>query len=372
MKRIISAALAAVMCLAPFAAFAGSFQQEIKSYPWAREAVQYCFDGGIMTGDDKGDMNLGDNITRAQMAKIFSEAFDLSPISNYEFRDVPRDSWYYRYSRNMMGGRLLKSAYNTIGWYFHGEQYVTREEFAAVLVRCSHDNEASENCAVINYSFKDADEVDEDYKYYVETAVKNLYVLGDDNAELRPKALLTRAEACCILYRALEPDADKTPITGESEVTVEQAISWATKCGGSELFIQAAPLYWYWGNVFGLRADVMYAQAGKETAYGNYGGAVLPEMNNWAGIKKRGHNDDATEDHESFATPEDGVRAHFNHMSAYVGLEPVGEVHERYYSIKSMDWAGSVKYVEQLGGKWCPDINYGYQVLEMVKNMKTY
>ena len=30
-------------------------------------------------------------------------------------------------------------------------------------------------------------------------------------------------------------------------------------------------------------------------------------------------------DHETFATPEDGVRAHYNHMAAYVGLAPVGE-----------------------------------------------
>ena len=38
-------------------------------------------------------------------------------------------------------------------------------------------------------------------------------------------------------------------------------------------------------------------------------------------------------------------------MAAYVGLAPVGEPHDRYYVVKSIAWAGTVKYVEQLGGR---------------------
>ena len=116
-------------------------------------------------------------------------------------------------------------------------------------------------------------------------------------------------------------------------------------------FLDAADIYWKYGELTGIRPEVLYAQAAKETAFGNYGGAVLPEMNKFAGIKKYGATGDATEDHESFATPDDGVRAHFNHMSAYVGLEPIGEVHGRYNSVKSLSWAGTVKYVEALGGR---------------------
>ena len=366
MKKIIALTLAAVMASAPVCAMADSFEREIASYPWARESAEYCFNNGILSGDEFGNFDLGGNLTRAQMARIFTDAFGLERAADTQFDDFKASDWYADYSLALQNYMPKKDA------DFKGGEYVTREEFAAVLVRCSHDDEAAEDCAVINYSFKDADEVDEDYKYYVETAVKNLYVLGDENAELRPKDLLTRAEACCILYRALEPDAGKTPITGASEVTLAQAQSWARAKGASDLFVDAAEWYWYWGDVFGIRADVMYAQSAKETAYGNYGGAVLPEMNNFAGIKTKNPTGDRTEDHESFPTPEEGVRAHFNHMAAYIGIAPVGEPHDRYYVLKSIDWIGDVKYVEQLGGKWCPDINYGYQVLEMVKNMKTY
>ena len=112
-----------------------------------------------------------------------------------------------------------------------------------------------------------------------------------------------------------------------------------------------------------MRPEVLYGQAAKETAFGKYTGQVKPEQNNWAGIKIKNATGDKPEDHETFATPEDGVRAHFNHMSQYVGLAPVGEPHDRYYVLNSMAWRGTVKNVEQLGGKWAPDVTYGYSIV---------
>lgn len=365
MKKFVSAILALTLAAAPAAALAGGLEEEIDAYPWSETAARHCFDNGILSGDEYGDFDLGGNITRAQMARIFTDAFGLTEADETAFADSKVTDWYYPYSLAIQDYMPVK------GENFNGGEYVTREEFAATLVKAS-GGKAAGSFSVTNYSFDDGADVDDAYKNLVETAVKNLLMRGDENALLHPKDLLTRAEACCILYRALNPTEGLTPIFGESEVSEEQAVRWASACGGSELFINAAPLYWYYGEVFGIRPDVMYAQAGKETGYGNYGGAVLPEMNNWAGIKIKDSKGDATEDHESFATPDDGVRAHFNHMCAYTGLDPVGEVHDRYYVALTTEWAGTVEYVEQLGGKWCPDINYGYQILGMLDEMKRY
>ena len=57
------------------------------------------------------------------------------------------------------------------------------------------------------------------------------------------------------------------------------------------------------------------------------------------------------------------MRAHFNHICAYVGLNPIGEPHGRYYVVKSLSWAGTVRYVEELGGKWAPNPNYGNSIV---------
>ena len=362
MKKFILLILTAALSSGAVCAFAsGGVTDE---YPWAKTSVEYCVDHGIIYGDEYGDLDLGGNLTRAQMARIFTDAFSLEPAAEPAFGDVKTTDWFYNYSLSIQDSMPKK------GELFNGGEYVTREEFAATLVKAS-GGAAADSYTITNYSFDDAAEVDDAYKNFLETAVVNLYMLGD-NGNIRPKSLLTRAEACCFLYRAIDPSADKTPITGTAQVSAEQAARWAKANGATDKFVEAAQTYWYYGEQFGIRPDVMYAQSAKETAYGNYGGAVLPEMNNWAGIKIKNPEGDRTEDHEVFATPEDGIRAHYNHMSAYVGIAPIGEPHDRYYVVKSIAWAGTVKYVEQLGGRWCPDINYGYDILKIIENMKTY
>lgn len=362
MKKIISFISAVLICGSVSATVMASNWKE--EYPWAKESIEYCLENNIISGDETGDLMLGGNLTREQMAKIFTDTFDLKSNSVIQFNDVEEDKWSYKYVQAFQDCMPKKEL------LFNGGEYVTREEFAASLVKAS-GQKASDSYTITNYSFKDAQIVDDAYKNFLETAVTNLYMLGD-NGNIRPKDLLTRAEACTFLYRVINPAADKTSITGDSQVTVEQAQEWAKSKGAHQRFIDIAPAYWYYGEVFGIKPEVMYAQAGKETAYGKYGGAVLPEMNNWAGIKIKNSTGDKTEDHETFETPEDGVRAHYNHMSAYVGLSPVGEPHERYYVVKTIAWAGTVKYVEQLGGRWCPDINYGYDIMTMVDNMLKY
>lgn len=361
MKKILSLISAAAIMASALQASAATWQSQ---YPWAAESVQYCLDNGIISGDEYGELDLGGNLTRAQMARIFTDTFNLKKATAVDFTDVKKTDWYYPYELAIYNSMPKK------GSEFNGGEFVTRAEFAATLIKASGGKAAS-SYTITNYSFKDAQEADDAYKNLLETAVVNLYMLGD-GSYIYPNDLLTRAEACTFLYRVINPEAGKTPITGAARVTVEQAQAWAKSCGAHERFIDAAPIYWHYGEIFGIRPEVMYAQAGKETAYGNYGGAVLPEMNNWAGIKIKSPEGDRTEDHETFETPDDGIRAHFNHMSAYVGLEPVGEPHDRYYVVKSIAWAGTVKFIEQLGGRWCPNINYGYEILDMVETMEKY
>lgn len=155
-----------------------------------------------------------------------------------------------------------------------------------------------------------------------------------------------------------------TEIIGWPRATVEQAKNWAKARGAHRRFIDIAGTYWELGHAIGIRPEVAYAQAAKETAFGNYGGVVSPNANNWAGIKTRegGANEDA-DAHESFDTPEDGVRAHFNHLAAYTGLEPIGSPHGRYFLVVSLDWAGEIETVEELGGKWAPNTAYGESIV---------
>lgn len=362
MKKISALILSVFLCLSLIIPVRAETWRE--EYPWAEKSVTYCIDNGIIAGDEFGNLKLGANLTRAQMARIFTDTFNLSSVGTMRFEEVKKTDWFYKYAYAIQDYTPKKES------IFDGGAYVTREEFAATLAAAS-GLKASDSYTVTSSSFSDASDADDAYKNLIEAAVVNLYMLGD-NGKIRPKDYLTRAEACCFLYRAVMPEADKTLITGEAEVSLEQAQKWARAKNSADIFVDIASVYWKYGELTGIRPDVLYAQAAKETAYGRYGGAVLPEMNNWAGIKVKNPEGDRTEDHETFLTPENGVRAHFNHVGAYVGIEPTGEAHDRYYVVKSIAWAGTVKYVEQLGGRWCPNINYGCEILSMIDNMKTY
>ena len=354
-------------------------------YSWAETEIQYCKKNNIMTGDENGNLNPGGTLTRAEMAKMLVESFDIvmpdGTSNSWVFDDIDTDDWFYDYAK------AIKAYMPAAGSKFNGNETVSREEFASTLVLASGLRASSLcNLRILEDNFYDADKVSTKYKTLLSVAVERAYYRGSDYY-LRPGDSLKRAEVCALLYRVLEKQKGylaitrldlgikqtDTPLLGESSISMDSAIAWAKANNASDLFIDAAQYYWQYGELTGIRPEVLYAQAAKETGYGRYGGRVLPEMNNFAGIKKYGATGDATDDHETFPTREDGVRGHFNHMCAYVGLEPIGEVHGRYNSVKTLAWAGTVKFVEDLGGRWCPDLYYGYAIVkDLIEKMEKY
>ncbi|MCG4580866.1 cell wall-binding repeat-containing protein [Clostridium cochlearium] len=189
--------------------------------------------------------------------------------------------------------------------------------------------------------------------------IKNLIVLGGESVVSNSVAnkILMAKETVPII-----------PIVGKSKVTVETMKNWAKSRGATEKFINVADLYFKYGELTGIRADVLYAQSAKETAFGKFGGAVTEDMNNFAGIKIKNAIGDKKEDHETFATPEDGVRAHFNHIAAYCGVNPVGQPHPRYFVVKSCSWSGNIKTVGELAGKYCPNPAYSRDLINNFLN----
>lgn len=189
--------------------------------------------------------------------------------------------------------------------------------------------------------------------------------------------LFTAAKPADIIKPAPQPPAvtptielTATPLLQAPRVTLAQAQQWAVSCKADQRFIDIAPLYWDYGGRTGLRPEVLYAQAAYETNFGRYTGQVPHFFNNWAGIKVAVSNGDRPEDHQVFATPEDGVRAHFNHMAAYVGISPIGTPHDRYHVIKRLPWAGTIETLEQVSGRWAPSPGYHVRIVAMIEEMK--
>ncbi len=195
---------------------------------------------------------------------------------------------------------------------------------------------------------------------------------GNDNGEIVTRQIVIgQAEAAGASEgEPVSVDDNNILIAGKSSVPMSVAVQWAEKKGAAQRFIDIASLYWQFGSLTGIRPEVLYAQSAYETNYGRFTGLVSPAHNNWAGIKIANPEGDRPEDHERFSTPEEGVRAHFNHIAAYVGIKALGEPHGRYHVVNSLDWAGTVKTVEELSGKWAPSSTYHVRIVEMIKEMK--
>lgn len=348
-----------------------SFVDVNSDYSWAKESIDELVSLGVIAGMDNKTFAPSSNVTKEQFAKMLVLALDIELVENgeTEFKDVKNNRWsvdYINTAKNYLADDSFGSG------NFNPEENYTREKcaYAVSMALGIGDNKNLLNANVISSNFTDDSEITTSLKTPVAIAVERGIVKGSDGL-LRPKGDVTRAEAAVILHRAINYKnrnsqnlfISQTPIIGESTVSLEQAKKWAKNNGAHERFIDIADTYWKYGEITGMRPEILYGQAAKETAFGKYTGQVKPEQNNWAGIKIKNATGDKPEDHETFSTADDGVRAHFNHMSQYVGLAPVGEPHDRYYVLNSMSWRGTVKYAEQLGGKWAPDITYGYSIV---------
>lgn len=120
-------------------------------------------------------------------------------------------------------------------------------------------------------------------------------------------------------------------------------------------------LYAEIGRRFGVRSDVLVAQAAHETGRWAYGGSDAqfsadPSYNNFAGIKTTDGTATAR-----FRTPTLGVMAHAAHMAWYAYTSHVIPACSTNYDPRHFDWGhrGEVKTVRDLGARWAPSPDYG-------------
>ncbi|SFQ98720.1 N-acetylmuramoyl-L-alanine amidase [Desulfoscipio geothermicus] len=121
-------------------------------------------------------------------------------------------------------------------------------------------------------------------------------------------------------------------------------------------------IYVKMGEIYRIRWDAVFAQSCKETAFWRFGGDVRPQQNNFAGLGAFNGKEGA-----SFATPEEGIEAQFQHWHAYYhgGKLPPGRpsLDPRRNAVLSTGWAGALNFVEDLGGRWAPAQDYGVSIV---------
>ena len=183
--------------------------------------------------------------------------------------------------------------------------------------------------------------------------------------------------------------SDKTPIMGATQTSVAQMVRYynskssgydtftgenkkyngSLAKGGASTIEQFAQIVYEEAQAEGVRAEVVFAQCMLETGFLKYGGDVLPNQYNFAGIGATGAVHGA-----SFANVRLGVRAHVQHLKAYASLDGLTQqcVDPRFNLVAR----GCAQYVEWLGMKenpkgygWASAKNYGPNIVSMMNSI---
>ncbi|MEW6066317.1 MAG: glucosaminidase domain-containing protein [Bacillota bacterium] len=156
-----------------------------------------------------------------------------------------------------------------------------------------------------------------------------------------------------------------TPIVGSPVASKGQAQALLKEKAPNWLYL--VDLYWSISAIYSIRPDIALAQACKETGYFRFAGAVKPDMNNFCGLKTSKPSGDKTSDHAAFPDPPTGVEAHIQHLFAYASTDPIPAgrklVDPRFDIVAKVVGRGVVKSVEELGGKWASNPNYGKSIV---------
>ncbi|HBQ87032.1 MAG TPA: copper amine oxidase, partial [Syntrophomonas sp.] len=134
------------------------------------------------------------------------------------------------------------------------------------------------------------------------------------------------------------------------------------------------------GEEYGIRGDIAFFQAVKETNYFQFTGQVTPEQNNYCGLWATGSPLTGQESYNgadpqyvmfepglhgaSFVSPAAGVEAHIQHLYAYATKSPLpaGKVIiDPRFSLVSR---GIAPNWQQLNARWAvPGTTYGQSIL---------
>ncbi|GED12526.1 Mannosyl-glycoprotein endo-beta-N-acetylglucosaminidase [Aneurinibacillus migulanus] len=155
----------------------------------------------------------------------------------------------------------------------------------------------------------------------------------------------------------------KQPILGASVATEEQMLAFARSVN-PDFPADLPKLYIEIGNKYGIRGDIAFCQMIKETGYHRFGGIVDANQYNYAGIGAVGNS--KTNKGNFFLSPEQGVRAHIQHLYAYASKgelpedEPLVDPRFNYVT------RGIAPNWQNLNGKWAvPGKGYGEEILKI-------
>lgn len=170
---------------------------------WAEDEINVLVESGIVNGRGGNRFCPDSNITRAEFLSLIVKTINLDKKAyNSAFSDVNAGDWY---------AEIVQAAYDSglinVGMVydgaFRGEQLITREEMASLIIAGYQFKTGKEvQIAEIN-RFEDVHQISDWAVDDVKKAVFLGIVTGVTNDELRPGENATRAQAAVMVFRLI-------------------------------------------------------------------------------------------------------------------------------------------------------------------------
>lgn len=159
---------------------------------WASPYLQDMVDKGIMTGNENGNLNPSDQITRAEFTTMINRALGFTRRGETEFEDVKSDDWYYRAINTGAAEGYFKGVGNNLAAPNAG---ITREAAVTMLGRAL---KIQTNPRLSN-NFADSQDISNWSRDYVNAIVNKGILSGYNDGRFIPKSRISRAEVAKIL-----------------------------------------------------------------------------------------------------------------------------------------------------------------------------
>jgi hypothetical protein len=165
---------------------------------WAEASISRWLDQGLITGYADKTFKPGNKISRAEFVAIVNRAFGLMEQDQQNYKDVPKDKWYYS---EIAKAKLAGYISGFEDGSFMPEANVSRQEAAKMIYELMKLNEKSDISSL--NGFKDAGQIPQWSSLYLNAVIAAGYMSGYPDQTLRPLQTITRAEAVVLLDKAV-------------------------------------------------------------------------------------------------------------------------------------------------------------------------
>ncbi|WP_173119509.1 S-layer homology domain-containing protein [Paenibacillus qinlingensis] len=168
---------------------------------WSKGDIETMAGRLLINGDTEGRFRPDDAITRAEFAKLLTNALALPDKGDsMTFRDVEPSAWYSRSLLTAVSFGLIKG-YD--GGVFHPDSFVSREEIAVMLDRALHLTGYHYDAPANFAQLLDMDQLNDWSKDAIYKMLGLGILIGDQGNNIQPSQSATRAEAAVMLKRML-------------------------------------------------------------------------------------------------------------------------------------------------------------------------